>query len=80
MPVVLRIAGFRFVIRFAPREHGPAHVHVFRSGGEAVLELSDPPVLRESHGMSLHDAQTALSLTRAHRTRLLTAWERIHEG
>jgi hypothetical protein len=78
MPTVLRAAGFRFVVRFAPREHGPAHLHVFKGSGEAVIDLADPPMLRESYGLSLTDVRTALSLTRMHRTRLLSAWERIH--
>lgn len=78
MPVVLREAGFRFVIRFAPREHGPAHLHVFKGGGEVVIELTNPPALCESIGLSLSEVRTALSLTRRHRTRLLDAWERIH--
>lgn len=78
MPTVLRDAGFRFVIRFAPREHGPAHLHVFKGGAEVVIELTDPPSLRASDGMSLADVRSALALTQTHRTILLDAWERIH--
>ena len=31
--------GFSVVVLLPPREHGPAHVHVRRAGGEAVIEL-----------------------------------------
>jgi len=51
---------------------------VFKGGGEVVIELTDPPALRESHGMRLNDVRTALSLTRTHRTLLFDAWEQIH--
>jgi hypothetical protein len=39
MPTVLRVDGFRIVIFASQREHGPAHVHVFHSGEEVVIEL-----------------------------------------
>lgn len=78
MPTVFRDAGFRFVIRFAPREHGPAHVHVFKGGAEVVIELTDPPALRACFGMNLTDVREAVVLTHTHRILLLDAWERIH--
>jgi uncharacterized protein DUF4160 len=32
--------GFRFYIRNPPREHGPPHVHVKKTGAEVAINLN----------------------------------------
>ena len=81
MPEVHRETGFVFMIYSPPREHGPAHVHVHKSGTVAVLCLGDErtPVfpLRVS-GMSRRDVVKAVRMAQANRERLLAEWENLH--
>ena len=81
MPEVLRESGFVFMIYSPPREHGPAHVHVHKSGTVAVLSLGDErtPVfpLRVSR-MSRRDVLKVVRMAQANREKLLTEWEKLH--
>ena len=38
---VLEQDGFQIKVFLPPREHGPAHVHVYKAGGVAVINLPD---------------------------------------
>ena len=44
MPTVLRAQGFAIKIHF--NDHAPAHVHVFKAEGEAVIGLEPVLILR----------------------------------
>jgi hypothetical protein len=81
MPTVLIVDGFVFRILLPPREHGPPHVHVTRSGGEAVILLptaQQPVGIREVAGLRRADVVRAARLVEAHAQTLLTAWRRYH--
>jgi hypothetical protein len=80
LPTVLRAYGFRIVIRHPPREHGPAHVHVFKGNGELVIEVEHDISVRESYGMTLRDAREARALVQDHLEELRRAWKSIHES
>ena len=41
MPTVLEQDGFQIKVFLPPREHGLAHVHVYKAGGVAVINLPD---------------------------------------
>lgn len=48
MPTILTVRGMRIVIYL--NDHGPAHVHVYSAGCEAIYELAcpiGPPFIRE---------------------------------
>jgi hypothetical protein len=80
MPTILRESGFRVVI-YTRDEHPPAHVHVWRAGGEAVIRLGaegELPFLHEVNGMPKRDVRRALDLVTAHQDILLTRWEEIN--
>lgn len=81
MPELHRENGFVFMVYAPPREHGPAHVHVHKSGTEAVLRLGDErtPVfpLRVSR-MSRRDVLKAVRMAQANKERFLTEWENLH--
>lgn len=77
MPTVLRVDGFDVVILLPPREHGPAHVHVRKAGGEVVIVLSSLAV-RTVEGMRSADAVTAVGIVTNHKGELLTAWRKHH--
>ena len=47
MPTVLHRDGFRVVIWLPPREHGPAHVHVFARGGECEFWIAPGSVITD---------------------------------
>lgn len=40
MLIALRHNGFRVVLFPSSREHGPPQVHVWKAGGEVIMELS----------------------------------------
>lgn len=79
MPTVLRVDGFE--VRIYPRDHDPPHVHVFRAGGQAKVEIGDPDPehpaparLVQVAGMSRADARQAEELVQLHQAELMEAW------
>jgi hypothetical protein len=81
MPTVLRAYGFN--VRIYTNDHEPAHVHVFKAGGEAKVSLGidgqRPKLLEVTQGMSDRDAARALTIVKAHNDALLKRWRVIHE-
>jgi hypothetical protein len=77
MPTVLRENGFDIVMLLPPREHGPAHVHVRKAGGEAVIVLSSLAV-RKVEGMRSADVVAAVGIVADHKSELLAAWRKHH--
>ena len=84
MPTVLRVGGFRVIIRLPPREHEPPHVHVYKDGAQVVFLLPDGreahPQVREqrNEGMSLATARAARRIVEEHAAYLLTKWREYH--
>ena len=79
MPTVLRKDGFSF--RIYSDDHMPAHVHAFKGGGEAKLDLGGSlanPKLLELYDMSNKDARKALEIVFEHQVELLQRWIEIH--
>jgi hypothetical protein len=58
-------------------DHAPPHVHVFKAGGESIIEL-DPLTIRANYRMSRTDLRTAVDLVTAHRDTLLGTWRQMH--
>ena len=77
MPTVLRGDGFDFVILLPPREHGPAHVHARKAGGEVVILLSSL-VVEKVKQMRSADVVTAIGIVADHQDELLSAWRKHH--
>ncbi|MGH9762485.1 MAG: DUF4160 domain-containing protein, partial [Blastocatellia bacterium] len=64
MPTIWKEAGFQFIIY--RDDHPPAHVHAFKSGAEAVVNLGSKsilPSLRDVYRMKPRDARKALGIT-----------------
>lgn len=81
MAEAYREAGFVFQIYGPPREHGPPHVHVHKSGTHVVLELgnaSTPVRPWRISGMSVRDVVKAVRIAQANKERLLREWEKRH--
>ena len=78
---MLEVAGFSVRIYLPPREHGPAHVHVFRGGGQAIILLGDdsmPPAVRDVYGMTDREALAAYHIVKTYQAQLCRAWRRYH--
>jgi Domain of unknown function (DUF4160) len=58
-------------------DHGPPHVHVFKTGTEAVIELT-PVAIRENYRMSRVDLRRAVDLVADNREVLIHAWSEMH--
>ena len=58
-------------------DHQPAHVHVFKAGAEAVINLA-PMSIRENYRMPKKDLRKAVEIVASHRELLRQAWREIH--
>ena len=78
MPTVLREKGYRVVIY--PNDHQPAHVHVFKAGGEIKVDISRLGNIQVITvvGMKSKEALIALKLVIEYQKFLLSKWEEIH--
>jgi hypothetical protein len=77
MPTIERREGFRFEIY--RNDHEPAHVHVVKAGGVAVIEVRSSPVaVRDVYRMKANDLRRAVRIVEENRMRYLDAWEREH--
>ena len=72
MPTVFTEDGYRFF--FYSNEHLPLHVHVVHGGGEAVFEVGEDVVLKETRGMSLKDLTKAQRLAKKNRKLIKEKW------
>ena len=75
MATIIRRARFRVMI--FTNDHGPPHVHAFKAGTEAVIELS-PIAIRDSYRVSRVDVRGAVNLVAANREQLIQTWKEIH--
>jgi hypothetical protein len=58
-------------------DHEPPHVHVFKGGAEAIIELF-PIEIRENYRMSRSNLHCALELVSENHQLLSQAWNEIH--
>lgn len=69
-------AGFTF--RIWPNDHAPAHVHAWKAGAVAVIEL-EPVAVREVKGaMKSADVVRTVRIVEANLGKLKKAWRHIH--
>ncbi|HEY0016193.1 MAG TPA: DUF4160 domain-containing protein [Longimicrobium sp.] len=76
MATVHRENGFE--LRIWPNDHTPPHVHAWKAGGMAKIELVDGfgiVKVREMKGM---DVVRAVRIVMANEEKLMQAWEEIH--
>ena len=77
MSTVLRYRGFRVMIHLPTREHGPAHVHVWKAGTQVVIGL-DPVTTRRAERMRAADVAAAVELIEDNLDYLLEEWRKRH--
>jgi hypothetical protein len=75
MPTVLRQAGYEIVIYF--NDHEPAHVHAFKGGGEAEVNL-DPVEVAQVWKMKKPMVRKAKRVVAESQLYLLERWEEIN--
>lgn len=83
MPTIVQQDGFRVKVFGPPREHGPAHVHVYK-GRQSVVVIrlpspTAPLAVWAVYDMRPADVVAAFRLVEAHAETLQRAWELIHE-
>lgn len=79
MATVYRERGFRVIIW--SNDHGPAHVHVFKAGAEAIIIIPrgiEAPDIRDVRGMREADVAEAMQLVRDNAELLQQKWKEIH--
>ena len=75
MPTVLRKNGFEVMIY--TQDHIPAHVHVWRAGGEIVVNIATLEITK-AEDMSRRDSARAVEIVEENQRYLLGRWREIH--
>lgn len=75
MPRIYDEEGFQ--VHIWPNDHAPAHVHVYRAGGLAVVNLVSLE-LRAAYDMKPGDVRRGMEIVEEYRVRFLKEWRRIH--
>ncbi len=75
MPTVLRQEGYEVVIYL--NDHPPPHVHAFKGGGEAKINL-DPVEVVQAWKMKKPTVRKAKRVVAQNQSYLLEKWEEIN--
>lgn len=75
MPTVLRKDGFAVMIY--TQDHIPAHVHIWRAGGEIIINIASFEIIKVED-MSRRDSAKAVEIVEANHEYLLARWQEIH--
>jgi hypothetical protein len=81
MPRVHETDGFKVYVYLPPSEHGPAHVHVLKAGGEVVVQIGTGAPLEPYRVFgTIKDAEVvrAVRIVEAVEEYLLDEWRRHH--
>ena len=69
--------GDGFSVHIWPNDHPPAHVHVYRAEGLAIVNLLTMGI-REAYDLRPAELRRALAIVEANRNRFLQKWREIH--
>jgi hypothetical protein len=75
MPTIHRQDGFAVMVY--TDDHLPAHVHVWKAGGEVVINLDDASI-REINDMGRRDVRRAVEVVKANQELFRRRWRGIH--
>jgi hypothetical protein len=79
MPTIHQEDGFDFIIY--PNDHPPAHIHVCKAQGEAIVILGDSeegPYVRDNFNMKKKNEKKALRITERKNEDFWEGWEKYH--
>jgi len=71
--------GDGFQVHIWLNDHPPAHVHVYRAEGLAIVNLLTLTI-RAAYDMKPADLRRAVAIVEANRLRFLQKWREIHHG
>jgi hypothetical protein len=71
--------GDGFQVHIWLNDHPPAHVHVYRAEGLAIVNLLTLTV-RAAYDMKPADLRRAVAIVEANQIRFLQKWREIHHG
>lgn len=72
MPTIFEKDGFRFF--FYSNDHDPIHVHVRKGDGEAIFNVEEEVVLRESQGLKVRELSKAQELAEENKQIIIQKW------
>ena len=75
MATIMTQGGFQVMI--FTNDHQPAHVHIFKAGTEAVINLA-PVRIRENYRMPKKNLRKAVEIVVSNQELLRQAWRDIH--
>jgi hypothetical protein len=76
VPTVLRANGFE--IRIFTNDHKPAHVHGYKAGDDAKVEIAGNVPILATTTMSKRATADLLAIIEANLAHLQAEWRRIH--
>lgn len=71
--------GDGFQVQIWLNDHPPAHVHVYRAEGLAIVNLLTLTI-RAAYDMKPADLRRAVAIVEANQLRFLQKWREIHHG
>jgi Domain of unknown function (DUF4160) len=71
--------GDGFQVQIWLNDHPPAHVHVYRAEGLAIVNLLTLTI-RAAYDMKPADLRRAVAIVEANQIRFLQKWREIHHG
>ena len=77
MVTILNRRQHGYDVRIYTREHGPAHVHVFRGENRVKVNLA-PLQFSENRGFTSRELRVIQDLVEDHLQVILREWERLH--
>ncbi len=76
VPTLLGADGFE--VRILTNDHPPAHIHGFKAGDKAKVEIAGAIPVLIATTMTKRDTAKLLELVATHLALLQTEWNRIH--
>jgi Domain of unknown function (DUF4160) len=76
VPTILRGSGFE--VRIFTNDHAPAHVHGFKAGDDAKIDISGTVPVLVTTTMSKRETAGLLALVASNLSYLQAEWNRIH--
>ncbi len=75
MVTVLDRRRYGYDVAIYPKDHDPAHVHVYRGGNEVLININDWSVI-ENYGFRSREVRRILNLLKEHELLLRDTWDR----
>ncbi len=72
MPTVFEKEDYRFF--FYSNEHLPIHIHVSHGGGEAIFNIENKIVLRDSHNLKINELSKAKKMAKENKEIIMEKW------